>query len=514
MKIKYIKYVLLSTVLTLGSCSKDYLDTFPTNATSPETAFKTTESVTMAVNGLAKLMTAQHTSQGFNGEGTIKLFYGEYSGSNFRRDDNRLMNQVNGLNMSNNDISYNNYPWHYYYMLVTNANAIIANVDAASGPENERKYLKAQALTYRAYAFTMLNQIYGHRWQDAEKGTKKSIILRLHPDDPKAMPLATQNDVYAQIYKDLDDAIRLFDESKYKRSASLNYLVDSNVSHAVYARAALIKQDYAVALREASLARKGYNLMNVNAYNAGFANPTSEWIWSSYGALEETLYFYSYQAYLAYNASTTVVRTMPGRISKEFYETIPATDIRKGLFLDPTGYDPSTYTAVSGIAKAKSPLDQDARTRFPDIKSNASVAAYMQFKVKANEMQGVGHLNHFRSSEMYFIEAEALHFLGRDSEAAKLLEELTKVSGRDASYTCSKSGKPLFDEIVKYRGIELWGEGFDWFDLKRWNLPIVRKEADKGGNYSTALGVTILPTENNNWTYVIPRQESDYNPNI
>ncbi|MDR0195294.1 MAG: RagB/SusD family nutrient uptake outer membrane protein [Myroides sp.] len=514
MKIKYIKYALLSTVLTLGSCSSDYLDTYPTDATSPGTAFQTTESITMAVNGLAKLMTTQHITQGFNGEGTMKLFYGEYLGSNFRKDENGSANQINGLNIVNNDVIYNHYPWHYYYMLITNANEIIANVDASEGPINDKKYLKAQALTYRAYAYTMLNQLYGHRWQDSENGAQKSVVLRLNPSDPKAMPLATQNDVYTQIYKDLDQAILLFGESGYKKPVSENYLIDANVSHAVYARAAITKQDYTVALREASLAKKGYKLMSVTDYKAGFSTPNSEWIWSSYGALDETLYFYSYQAYLAYNASTTAVRTRPGRISKEFYQTIPDSDIRKELFLNGELYDPKTYTASSGTTKAGTEMDKAARASFPDIKKDAVVAAYMQFKVKANEMQGVGHLNHFRSSEMYFIEAEALHFLGRDAEAAKLLEELTKSSGRDVNYTCTKSGKDLFDEIVKYRGIELWGEGFDWFDRKRWNMPVVRKNAEQGGNYTDLLGITISPSDNNKWKFVIPRQESDYNPNI
>lgn len=514
MKIKYIKYALLSTVLTLVACNSDYLETYPTNATSPSTAFKTTESIAMAVNGLAKIMTTQHTSQGFNGEGTIKLFYGEYLGSNFRKDENGSASQINGLNIVNNDVEYNRYPWHYYYMLVTNANEIIAKVDAAEGPVNDKKYLKAQALTYRAYAYTMLNQLYGHRWQDSDNGAQKSVVLRVSPDNPKAMPLATQNEVYTQIYQDLDEAIRLFGESGYKRPGTENYLIDANVSHSVYARAAITKQDYTVALREAELAKKGYKLMSVADYKSGFGNPNSEWIWSSYGALDETLYFFSYQAYLAYNASTTAVRTRPGRISKEFYQTIPASDIRKGLFLNGELYDSKTYTAASGTTKVGTEMDKAARKDFPDLKKDAVVAAYMQFKVKANEMQGVGHLNHFRSSEMYFIEAEALHFLGRDSEAAKLLEDLTKSSGRDANYTCNKAGTQLFDEIVKYRGIELWGEGFDWFDRKRWNMPIVRKNADKGGNYTDLLGVSISASDNNKWRWVVPRQESDYNPNI
>ena len=61
----------------LASCSKSYLDQTPTADVAAETVFETTDNAKMAVNGLAKLMTRQYlSSQGFNGEGTIKMYYG------------------------------------------------------------------------------------------------------------------------------------------------------------------------------------------------------------------------------------------------------------------------------------------------------------------------------------------------------------------------------------------------------------------------------------------------------
>ncbi len=508
MKIKYIKYALLSTVLTLGSCSNDYLDTFPTNSTSPSTVFQNTDNVEMAVNGLAKIMVSQHIDQGYNGEGTIKLFYGEYPGNNFRKNLTNWANVINGTLLDSNTSGHGAYPWHYYYMLITNANEIIDKVDAAEGPANTKKYLKAQALTYRAYAYTMLAQLYGYRWVDSNNGEHNCLPIRLHSTDPKSLPLSPLKDVYAQIYKDLDLAIGLFGESGYVRKK--NYHINANVAHAVYARAAITKQDYTTAAKEAQLARVGHPLMSVKEYKEGFTNPNGEWIWSSYGASDEQLHFYSYQAYMAYNSSASIVRNYPNRISKELFETIPASDLRKSLFLDPKGYDESTYIKGTGVAQAKSKMDVETRERFPGIKSNASVAAYMQLKIAANDMPGVGHTNHFRSSEMYLIEAEALHFLNRDKEAADLLVALTKTSGRDVNYTCNKTGTELFKEIVKYRGIELWGEGFDWFDHKRWNLEIDRKSADEGGNYTTSLAKNIKPNESNKWTWRTPNRETDF----
>jgi len=56
----------------------------------------------------------------------------------------------------------------------------------------------------------------------------------------------------------------------------------------------------------------------------------------------------------------------------------------------------------------------------------------------------------------------------------------------------------------------LWGEGFDFFDQKRWGNTIVRKSFADGGNFQGSLAVTIKPTANNNWKLVTPARETDY----
>ncbi|TDS65323.1 RagB/SusD family nutrient uptake outer membrane protein [Myroides indicus] len=509
MKIRFIKHIALAAVLALGACSKDYLDTYPTDETSPSTVFETTEGVEMAVNGLAKIMVTQHLeTQGFNGEGTIKMYYGEYPGNNFRVNLPGWGPLINGEYFEKSDVIYNYYPWHYYYMLINNANVIIDKVDEAEGPAATKEYLKAQALAYRAYSYTMLSQIYGYRWDASGNGSQKCLVLRTSSVEDPNQPMVSLNEIYKQVYQDLDLSISLFEKSGYKRSA--NHQIDKNVAQAIYARAAIVKKDYETAAKYAALAREGYPLMNNQEYKNGFANPTSEWIWGSFGASDEQLYFFSYQAYIAYNSSASSVRVYPKRMSKELYETIPNTDIRKELFLNPEGYE-GQYVLNSGETESGSEMDKAARAAFPGLQSNAVVAAYMQFKIKANDMPGVGHLNHFRSSEMYLIEAEAKHFLGQDGEAAQLLEELTQGSGRDTEYVCSKTGDELFKEIVKYRGIELWGEGFDWFDMKRWGLPIIRKTGKDGGNYPELLAIDKTPNANNNWTWVTPAKEYDFN---
>ena len=504
-------------VVTLSvfiACDHDYLGTEPSGDVSEYNVFKDTEGIIYAVNGLAKLMSTSYVGSGNNGEGTIKLIYGETAGNHYRKD------RAGSVGVSNHDYIENvthlnnYYPWHYYYMVITNANEIIAQVDDVKGLPSVKKYLKAQAMSYRAYAYTMLVQIYGNRWQDSNNGETKSVVLRLSSKDPRAMPLSPLKQVYDQIYKDLDQAIVLFKESNYKRNPSDNYLIDANVAHAIFARAALNRQDYQSALSHATQARVGYPLMSLSVYKEGFNKVTSEWLWCSFGTTDDQLNNNAYGAYIGYNSEATGVTSGPSRISKELYESIPMTDVRKQLFLDPTGYDTSTYNATTGVIQSNSPLDIAVRERFPDISMKAKTAAYMQFKIKVTSQPGVMHVNHFRSSEMCLIQAEALYFLGRDNEAIAKLVELTKDTQRDVKYVCDKTGVELLNEIIKYRSIELWGEGFDWFDYKRLNLTIDRKSSKQGGNASDLITKKITPEMNNKWTYRIPKAETDYNSEI
>ena len=101
--------------------------------------------------------------------------------------------------------------------------------------------------------------------------------------------------------------------------------------------------------------------------------------------------------------------------------------------------------------------------------------------------------------------------LNNASAAQAALVTLNKTSGRDPEYSCNKTGADLLNEIKLYRRIELWGEGFDWFDMKRWKDPLVRHTYAEGGNFLATLAVTILPNEKNEWRFMIPTRETDYN---
>ncbi|MDR0961406.1 MAG: RagB/SusD family nutrient uptake outer membrane protein, partial [Mediterranea sp.] len=458
---KKILYVLGVSLLLTG-CAGDYMETEAQSSADMSTVFETTANAELAINGLCRMMVNQYIgSQGFNGEGTIKLWYGNMPGNDFQKSNNTGMKATaNGENVENKTSTYTYYPWFYYYKIIGNANTIINTIDESEGKNADKQFIKAQALTFRAYCYTMLLQIYAYRWQDSNNGSTRGVPLRL--DDSKGdLAASTVAEVYQQIYNDLDEAITNFTNSQRKRANNDFYSPDISVAYAIYARAALIRQDWNNAAKYAELARSGYSLMSNSQYLSGFNTSNKEWIWGSFSATDQTLYYYSLFAYQGANSSATQARSYPAAISKTLYDKIPATDIRKGLFLEPKKGE--SFTKSNGRVSSGALFDR-ARKEYGDKliitgQNQSLIYTYMQFKFLVLDQPGIGNINHFRAAEMYLIQAEAnCHIGGKDAETQKLLETLNKE--RDEAYTCAKTGSDLLEEVKLYRKIELWGEGF------------------------------------------------------
>ena len=508
-----ISFVLVALSLA-ASCAKDYMETSPQSAESPATIFATTDNVKLAINGMCKMMTTQYWSQqGLNGEGTIKTWYGNFGNDLQRCNQTGWAPLWNHTYHENVNSSYCCYPWYYYYKIINNANQVIENIDGAEGTEAERQFYKAQALTFRAHAYTMLMQLYAYRWQDSSNGSANGVALRLSTSADEEgtydIALSTQSECYAQIYADCDEAISLFKSSGLDRDADEFYKPNLNVAYAVKTRAALVREDWATAAACAPEARKGHPLMSQDQYmNGGFSDENNEWIWGVYEAQDQTIYYYSFFAYQASNASSSMQRSYPLAISKELYNQIPETDARRKMWLEPTEAEAAELNAAGRSTKT---LYKRAFAEFGDkLYSTSLVYQYMQFKFLCTFLPGGGSFNIYRSAEMYLAEAEALcHMGGQDAKVQSLLKELNHNLNPD--YACTKTGADLLTEVKLYRRVDLWGEGFDWYDYKRWNEPIVRHNKANGGNFNDAFAVTIKVEDGNRWTWKIPKQETDYN---
>jgi len=115
-----------------------------------------------------------------------------------------------------------------------------------------------------------------------------------------------------------------------------------------------------------------------------------------------------------------------------------------------------------------------------------------------------------RASEMYLIEAEGLAYSDL-AQAKNVL--LTFQQQRDPAATLSTAAttEAFVEEVLIERRKELYGEiGTDYYDLKRYQKPMLR-----GGNATWnvvgfLLGEEVPPTSNR-WNMLIPQKEIDQN---
>lgn len=533
--------MLAALAMGAASCSEDYLEVSSEQDLNTSQIFANTDMLDGAVNGLAQIMSESYSSsgfgmQGYNGEATISLWYGSYKSGDAQYSNcmDRTSSYTMLVNSTHNENATHHttyYPWVYYYMLISNANAIIENAYDAAGAVADKDFYVAQALTIRAHAYTQLAGLYCKRWVDSRNGASRGVPLRLDESNG-SIACSSLGDVYDQIYHDLDRALELYEGTSVTRGDML-WRPDASVAHGIYTRAALAKQDWQAAADHAKAARKGYKLMSADDYWDGFNTPNDEWMWETYTDETEDLGVYGFFAYVGINTTSSKGYKNIGTISKDLIDQIPDADDRKEIFVIPQPGE-ETYTDKdgnvlyawnhedSGTAVSKTDIYNRVRADYVDRvttsegKISCTIYPYMSTKFMCIEGRSIGNVCLMRAAEMIYSEAEALCMLGgHDSDVQSLMKEALKAY--QPAYSCTKTGAALLDEVKLYKRFDLWGEGRHYFDQKRWNVPLVRKSWAQGGNWhptfagSTSAGGSYGVNERNNWCIAIPQDETNYN---
>jgi starch-binding outer membrane protein, SusD/RagB family len=478
----------LLAAMSFSSCKKSFLDTYPTTAVAASDAVASTKNAYAALNGIHRIMYVQYDAQGQAGEGSNNIYrdlMGEDIVYPLANGSTGLIGFLQWTSPRNVNDGFLRYVYRYYYRIIANANVLINGIDGADGSDADKKIIKGQALAYRAWAHFQLVQLWGKRYVAGANNTQLGVPLLL-TNNLEGQPRATVEQVYTQVNKDLDDAIGLL--AGYTRSGSAaKSNININVAQAIKARVALTQQNWAVAATNAIAARTGYPLMDTTAYKSGFNNITNaEWIWGSRQIDDHNTFFYSYFAYISANFNSTVIRTQPRAVNANLYNAIPTSDVRKRMW-DLTG---ANVPVPPGGARV--PYQNN---KFLAQSSSASM----------------GDVPYIRSAEMYLIEAEARARQGQEAPARAALFTLNKA--RNPNYVESvNTGQALIDEILLYRRIELWGEGFRFTDLKRMNLPLNRNGIPN--HLPTVASIFDVPVGDNKWEWLFPQDEMNTNTAI
>lgn len=482
----------------LVSCKKDYFNVGPTASAAETEVFKSTQNAAAVINGIYRYLYSRYSAQNQPGHGGIMLMT-EFMGDDLNQANSTWYSPGNGtggwVNHRVDNYSYLEYAFRLYYRCIGNANALLDNVDAAVGPDADKRRLKAEALTMRAWSYFNLVQIFAKRYdKTAVPNTQLGLSLALTSLDKK-LPRSTVEQVYTQINKDLTDAIAMYAGASAPPSGSgFKSHLNLKSAYAIRARVALTMQDWVGAAAAANqvITLGGHSLMTNTQYQAGFndlSNP--EWIWGAFVQDDQGDTFGSFFGQIGRDANTSYMRGTPKRINSALYNLIPATDIRKTMW-EPT---PTTVNF---------PLPTTGFARSP----------FMSRKFAIRNLPTVGDVPYIRLAEMYLIIAEAnANITGNEVAARQAL--FTLVVNRNPSYVLSTaSGVTLRNEISFHRRVELWGEGFRWFDLKRLDQPLDRRTTVVP-NYVSATGAGTLQVAAGSpiWQFLIPLAELQANTN-
>lgn len=533
MTMKKILFAILS-VAVLASCSSDYLNTMSTSKIDEATVFSTTESARMAIEGLVAhtyYFSGTAPRMGYN----FIILQNEVMGEDLMYSKKNAQWTTSAKWSLHNDPTSSGmlYIYRWFYTMIMNANTIIRNMEdgTVEGPQQEKDFIEAQALTYRAWCHFLAVQWYGLRY-DYDNPSKNEqnlgVIIRTdNTGEPKAR--ASVAEVYAQINADLDKAIELFAGSSVTRSDKAN--IDINVCRGIKARVLLTQGQWEAAAEMAKLVENGSGAkLDAKTYERkvgrGCDSSNSEWIWCQIA--HEELGIHKYGQFYSYISNTNVSynQNTPRCINNLLYARIPDTDVRKDLWLE----DPTTMDKKDIVYPPSGNLYPWMSQKFIVCAIDNTSSAYDGSKLSAD-------VPYMRLPEIILMEAEGYARAGKTAEAQQALDKLAKM--RDPAYTgCTSTGEALIDEIMFQRRIELWGEGFRFPDLKRLHMdldrgPKPRDGYNQGGWKSYKHQDNLDPLASNynmydaqeigeenrfrdkdhiDWQFTIPQDEIDANP--
>ncbi len=428
-----------------------------------------------------------------------------------------MVSNVVGYNWFSNNVAFrahtassyvNRIIWNNLYSYIYNANGVVSGVD----PETDNatlKFNRAQGLALRAFSYFQLAQLYQFTLVGNEDKACVPLITDLNSDDAaqNGAKRATVQEVYDQIYADIDEAITLLASAQESGESGSTRkdkrYIDLATAYGIRARVNLVAQKWAAAASDAANAIEATTAQPASIAEVSYPTFTSvsenNWMWGVVVAETDDIVTSGIVNWISHIGSLSYgYSNYSGgmRISEKLFATIPDTDVRKGWWLDEDGNSANLTDDMQNAFKAYAGYTV---SQYYDPYTNVKFGPYngdVAGETNANDIPLM------RIEEMYLIKAEGEAMSGGDG-----LTTLTNFikTYRDPEY--SYSGSDIQHEIWRQRRIELWGEGMSWFDLMRLKTGYNRLSAGFESTY-----IYVLDYDDANLLWPIPESEIESNP--
>lgn len=455
---------LLSLLLSVGGCSKDYLEEpKPAGQVSEEVVFNSRAGVEAYISGIHRRARGQFTT-GHDAGGINSVYYARaVKGNDIIQGPTWFLYDYA---QDNREPTYRrtNFTWEFSYFMINQANTLINGIEASESLAGEEKAeLLGQGLALRAFYYFQLAMEFQHTFTYDQTLPAPPIYLELSLE---GKPMSTLQEMYGLIINDLTTAIPGLGESRIDKS-----YINKRVAQGILARVYQVTQNWEGA-EENARAAYGGNIaaaLDASSYDNGFndmVNP--EWIWAMPQYPDQSMYYFSAPHAQADFFHPSYQGTF---INANFVDEFSDTDVRK-LFMS---YNPDV-----------------AWQEYITTKFN-----FVDFGVDFGIM---------RTAEMILVEAEALYWKGEVDAAKELLYKL-QVNRDPQAVKSNATGQEVLEEILLERRKELYGEiGVEWFDAKRLRRGIVRD-----ANHRV---VVDLAPDDKRFFLKIPQAEIDANEAI
>lgn len=493
-------FLFIAVLGVLVSSCDDELTIFPEDSLSAPTFFQTEEDFTQAVNGAyVPLRLINNQSKPFLAEMHSDNTY-------FAR------NTAFGATDNQEDIADHSIPsdggitanshvqrvYVEYYQIIARTNQILVTIDDAEFDETAKANLKGQALFLRAYSYFDLAQLFG------------SVPMHLEPvidREGAALPLSSQDELYAQIIQDAQGAISLLPPKSVQESGRAT----SGAAQTLLANAYIVRQQWAEAetLLKAVVGSNEYMLMPnyEDAFSGNSDNKNNM----------ESVFEVQYQEGAEGLNGSFLYNFLPRPILAEEVGVITGTSNPQPV----NGEGNNIPTPDIIEAYEDGDLREDASILYVTASESFwedGVYPIIKKYVEPHSLHGNHGMNWpvYRYAEVLLLLAEALEEQGKDGEAITLLNQVRTRAGLGAA--TGNLGEAIFNE----RRVELAFENKRWFDLVRTGqaIDVIRAHGDRilanPLDYYYPAGVEPRGNVFTNISerYALPASESSLNPNF
>lgn len=480
-------------VTLLGSGCESVLEVDPRQSIDASTALQTRGGVEAAINSVYARL---RSSSNYGGELLIDADaladIGVATGNSGRQ-----------INQARNQFNTHLDTWQNNYYAINEINLILEAIpslnetppvsqDEANAWNGELKFLRA--LYYfnlvKVYAYmpgAVVDQLNKGGVPVVLEGviSSEAALSRL----PSRVPI---NEVYDQIYADLNDAISLLSDS------SSPYFASKGAAYGLLSRVALYRKDYATSVSAATqaLASKSGTVLSGSAYVAGWrseSNPES---------MFEVRFFNATEGVGGVNtslqsATTSMIDLANPQNLGGWGDFVPNALLlsQLGVSASGSGSDPRTYTVTRG---------NDVRAQLYVVGNGRGSGPKLEV-TKYFGKSGVPYVDNapvIRKSEMLLNRAEAKTYSGATLNLTEALADLnTFRQARGLDAFVGTDPVVVRNQILLQRKLEFAFEGHRFFDLKRLGADIIKPQGDV-----SFTDIRILAP--------LPQREIDGNPNL